>query len=139
MERDEHGPLDEAIELLGDRRAAAAHEMAALGGSSSACTMGRAGRSFPAYKYHEGQAAGFGAALRVLRRAGDDAGMRLDALAASSRPSWKARAVPAGIGRPTPRACSTPCSPLAKPSSGTPETGGVPTPRTRDEQRVTEG
>lgn len=96
MERDEHGPLDEAIELLGDRRAAAAHEMAALGGSSSACTMGRAGRSFPAYKYHEGQAAGFGAALRVLRRAGDDAGMRLDALVASSRAELEGRG---GSGR----------------------------------------
>lgn len=86
MERDEHGPLHEVIELLGDRRAAAAHQMAALGGTSSACTMGRDGRSFPAYKYHEGQAAGFGAAVRALRRAGDDGALaHLDALVASSR------------------------------------------------------
>lgn len=59
----------ELVARLQEARLAAAAQMAALGGPTSACAMGRDGRPFPAYKYHEGQAAAYGDLVRALRRA----------------------------------------------------------------------
>lgn len=62
-------PLTDRIR---QERAAAAAVMTALGGTSSACAMGRNGQSFPAYKYHEGKAAALGRLGRGLRSAATD-------------------------------------------------------------------
>lgn len=56
---------------IGHQRAAAAAVMTSLGGTSSACAMGRNGQSFPAYKYHEGKAAALGKLGRHLRSSDD--------------------------------------------------------------------
>lgn len=55
-----------------EARAAAAAVMTRLGGSTSACALARDGRSFPAYKYHEGRAAALGSLARRLRRTTGD-------------------------------------------------------------------
>ncbi len=46
--------------------------MRQVAGNTSACTMGREGRSFPAYKYYEGKAAALGALARRLKTAPDE-------------------------------------------------------------------
>ncbi|QGU03837.1 hypothetical protein [Corynebacterium comes] len=76
-----------------ERRHRAASAMAELSGNTSACAMGRAGQSFPAYKYHEGATAALGALSRKLRREpdADPAG-----LVNSVLPEWQS---PGGEGR----------------------------------------
>lgn len=54
------------------RRQQAAAAMAELSGNASACALGRAGRSFPAFKYHEGATAALGELARALRRGDAD-------------------------------------------------------------------
>ncbi|SDB83400.1 hypothetical protein GA0111570_104134 [Raineyella antarctica] len=63
---DAHGLVDR----IRQERAAAAAAMTSLGGNTSTCAMGRDGRPFPAYKYHEGRAAALGRLGRRLRSAG---------------------------------------------------------------------
>lgn len=56
------------------RRQQAAAAMAELSGNASACAMGRAGTSFPAFKYHEGATAALGELSRAVRRGEGDIG-----------------------------------------------------------------
>lgn len=48
-------------------RLAALEQLTQLGANLSACAMARSGRSFPAYKFHEGRMAALGALARALR------------------------------------------------------------------------
>lgn len=70
------------------RRHEAAAAMAGLSGNASACALGRAGRSFPALKYHEGATAALGALSRALRRGEGDVDKLLE--------QWQ---TPGGTGR----------------------------------------
>ncbi|RNE48821.1 hypothetical protein [Corynebacterium alimapuense] len=65
------------VDHLTRERHRAVAAMTELSGETSACLMGREGRSFPAFKYHEGAVAGLGSLLRTLRReaAGDPAAL----------------------------------------------------------------
>lgn len=76
-----------------EQRHRAASAMAELSGNTSACAMGRAGRSFPAYKYHEGATAALGVLARRLRRDGD---VDPAGLVSSVLPEWQ---TPGGEGR----------------------------------------
>ncbi|AJE32310.1 hypothetical protein B842_02285 [Corynebacterium humireducens NBRC 106098 = DSM 45392] len=73
------------------RRQRAAAAMAELSGNASACAMGRAGRSFPAFKYHEGATASLGALTRALRRGEGERGSVEKLLG-----EWQ---TPGGVGR----------------------------------------
>ena len=66
--------MSEFTTWVAGRRQQAAAAMAELSGNTSACAMGRAGRSFPAFKYHEGATASLGALARALRRGGEERG-----------------------------------------------------------------
>lgn len=81
---------DFATWVIGRRREAA-EAMADLSGNASACAMGRAGRSFPAFKYHEGATASLGALARELRRGGEERGSVEKLLQ-----EWQ---TPGGVGR----------------------------------------
>lgn len=59
---------DDLLARAQSAREEAALAMARLGGSTSACAMAKDGRSFPAYKYHEGRAAALGTLVRRLTR-----------------------------------------------------------------------
>lgn len=88
--------MSDRAELLAHvtgERARAAAAMAELAGDASACAMGRAGRSFPAYKYHEGATAALGALSRKLRR---DTGTAPGELLGAVTSEWQ---TPAGPGR----------------------------------------
>lgn len=61
-----------------------------VGGDVSACALGRDGRSFPAFKFHEGRVAALGELLRAAPDTIDTD--QLQALVAQLRARWAAAA-----------------------------------------------
>lgn len=70
--------MEGLLAYLAAMRRDAASAMTGLSGDVSACALAKDGRSFPAYKFHEGRAAALGELARRLRRDGADTASAID-------------------------------------------------------------
>ncbi len=70
--------VDHVQDLVETMRREAAAAMSELSGDVSACALARDGRSFPAFKFHEGRAAALGELRRRLRREDVEPAMEID-------------------------------------------------------------
>lgn len=76
---DDHRHEDTLAAAAGAAKADALAAMTQLAGDTSACAMARDGRSFPAYKFHEGRMVAMSQLLRRLREPGGDEQSALEA------------------------------------------------------------